>query len=99
MTGRRWPGIAHRAAEVGLSGDALFSERPGHLTELARDAADGGAELLVVVGGDGSLHEGANGIAQRDVELAEIARGNGSGLGSHLAIPPPIHHAVRVPPG
>ena len=28
-TGRRWPEIAHRAAQRGLEGDTLFSERPG----------------------------------------------------------------------
>ena len=35
-TGRRWPELAHRAATLGLEGDTFFSERPGHLTELAR---------------------------------------------------------------
>ena len=37
--GRRWPELAHRAAALGLQGDALLSERPGHLIELAREAA------------------------------------------------------------
>ena len=76
-TGRRWPQLANAAAARGLTGDALFSERAGHLTDLAREAVDGGAELLVVVGGDGSVNEVANGIAQRDVEIAVIARGTG----------------------
>ena len=35
-TGRRWPQIANAAASSGLEGDTLFSERPGHLGELAR---------------------------------------------------------------
>ena len=34
-TGRRWAEMAHRAATKGLEGDALFSERPGQLGELA----------------------------------------------------------------
>ena len=33
--GRSWPELAHRAAALGLSGDALLSERPGQLGELA----------------------------------------------------------------
>jgi nucleoside phosphorylase len=64
-TGRRWPEIAHQAAAAGLEGDALISERRGHLGELARSAALGGARLLVVVGGDGSINEVANGLAGR----------------------------------
>ena len=57
-TGRRWPEIAHQAAGAGLEGDALLSERRGHLGELAREAALRGARLLVVVGGDGSVQRG-----------------------------------------
>src|SRR5918911_76566 len=34
-TGRRWPEIHREATTAGLNGDAVFSERPGHLTELA----------------------------------------------------------------
>src|SRR5439155_23907895 len=75
-TGRRWPEIHRAATTAGLTGDAVFSERPGHLTELARRAADDGASLLVVVGGDGSVNEVANGIAGRDdVEIAVLPRG------------------------
>ena len=62
-TGRRWPEIAHKAAGVGLEGDALLSERRGHLGELAREAALAGSRLLVVVGGDGSINEVVNGLA------------------------------------
>lgn len=77
-TGRRWPEIAHRAAALGLVGDALLSEEPGHLAELARQAVREGASTLVVVGGDGSVHEVVNGMAEAEgVELAVIPRGTG----------------------
>ena len=56
----------------------FVSERPGHLTELAAAAVAGGATRLVVVGGDGSVHEAVNGIAGVEgVELAVIPRGAG----------------------
>ncbi|HEY6458999.1 MAG TPA: diacylglycerol kinase family protein [Polyangiaceae bacterium] len=42
--------------------DLALTERPGHAIELAHDAAKGGAELVVAVGGDGTLHEVANGV-------------------------------------
>ena len=55
---------------------------------LARDAADGGAKLLVVVGGDGSVNEVANGIAGRDdVEIAVIPRGTGWDFVAHVRDP------------
>jgi YegS/Rv2252/BmrU family lipid kinase len=74
----------------------LFSERPGHLADLAREAADAGAERLVVVGGDGSVNEVANGVAQRDVEIAVIARGTGWDFARSQGIPRGIDDAVDV---
>jgi diacylglycerol kinase (ATP) len=97
-TGRRWPEIAHRAALAGLEGDTLFSERPGHLGALARQAAADGATLLVVVGGDGSVNEVANGLAGLDhsPELAIVPRGTGWDFVRTFGIPRKVEDAVRV---
>jgi YegS/Rv2252/BmrU family lipid kinase len=67
------------------------------LTELAREAADEGATLLVVVGGDGSVNEVANGIAGRDdVELAVLARGTGWDFVRTYGIPRRLPDAIEV---
>jgi len=95
-TGKRWPELAHRAEQLGLAGEALFSERPGHLIELARGAVDGGAKLVVAVGGDGTLNEVVNGIAQRDVDLATIPLGTGMDFVRTYGIPTKFDDAVRV---
>ncbi len=86
-TGKRWPELAHRAARLGLAGQSLFSEQPGHLIELARTAVDDGATLVVAVGGDGTLNEVVNGIAARDVDLATIPLGTGMDCGRTYGIP------------
>ena len=88
-TGRRWPEIAHRAAAAGLEGDALISERRGQLGELARDAAARGARLLVVVGGDGSINEVANGLVDLDdpPAVALLPRGTGGDFVRSFGIP------------
>jgi diacylglycerol kinase (ATP) len=78
-----------------LRGDALLSERPGQLTELARAAA-AEADLLVAVGGDGTVHEVVNGIAGLDVELAVIARGTGWDFIRTYDIPRKLEGAVDV---
>jgi YegS/Rv2252/BmrU family lipid kinase len=58
-------------------------------------AADGGADLLVVVGGDGSVHEVVNGVAQRDgVEIAVLARGTGRDFVRTYGIPHDVRAAV-----
>jgi diacylglycerol kinase (ATP) len=94
--GRRWPELAHRAAALGLRGDALLSERPGQLADLARQAAESGAELLVAVGGDGTVNEVANGIAGLGVELAVIPRGTGWDFVRTYGIPRKLEAAVEV---
>ena len=95
-TGKRWPELAHRAARLGLTGETLFSERPGHLIELAASAVDRGATLVVAVGGDGTLNEVVNGVAGKDVELATIPLGTGMDFGRTYGIPTKFEDAVRV---
>jgi YegS/Rv2252/BmrU family lipid kinase len=97
-TGRRWPELARRASAAGLEGATLFSERQGHLAELAREAALGGAELLVVVGGDGSVNEVANGLAGlgRQPEVAIVPRGTGWDFSRTFGIPRKVDDAVQV---
>jgi YegS/Rv2252/BmrU family lipid kinase len=95
-TGRRWPELARRASALGLEGETFFSERPGHLIELARAAVDSGARLVVAVGGDGTLNEVVNGVAGRDVDLATIPLGTGMDFGRTYGIPKKFDDAVRV---
>jgi YegS/Rv2252/BmrU family lipid kinase len=95
-TGRRWPELARRASALGLTGETLFSERPGRLIELARAAVDDGATLVVAVGGDGTLNEVVNGIAERDVDLATIPLGTGMDFVRTYGIPTRFDDAVRI---
>ena len=48
--------------EMGALGPIRFTDGPGHATEMARRAAEEGASRLLVVGGDGTVHEVANGL-------------------------------------
>jgi diacylglycerol kinase (ATP) len=94
--GRRWPEMSHRAAGLGLRGDTLLSERPGHLRELAREAVENGASLLVAVGGDGTVNEVVQGLAGKQAELAIIPRGTGWDFARTYGIPRRLEAAVAV---
>lgn len=82
-TGRQWPALAHRAAELGLDGTAFLSQRPGHLAQLADEAAGTGVDVIVGVGGDGTVNEIARGLLSRHdrdlpiPDLAVIPQGTG----------------------
>jgi len=96
-TRKRWPEIAHRAAALGLTGDALISEESGQLAVLAADAVRQGARLLVVVGGDGSVNEVVNGVAELDgFELAVIPRGTGWDFVRTYRIPRDLDAAIEI---
>ena len=74
-----------------------MSQSAGHMTELAAQAAAGGAERLVVVGGDGTVNEVVNGIAEAEgVELAVIPRGTGWDFVRTYGIPRDLDEAVDI---
>jgi diacylglycerol kinase (ATP) len=63
-TGRqRWPEARSALDAVGFVYDLAMTERPGHARELARDAALAGCSPIVVAGGDGTVGEVVNGLA------------------------------------
>ncbi len=99
-TGRRWPEIERRAARAGLRGDALVSQRPGDIRELARRAAEEQVALVVAVGGDGTVNEAVNGLASapgpRRPELAVIPRGTGTDFVRTYRIPTALDAALAV---
>lgn len=60
---------------------------PGHATTLARKAAKSGLDLVVGVGGDGSINEIAKGLIGTKTTLGIVPMGSGNGLAGHLNIP------------
>ena len=99
-TGRRWPEIARRAAAAGLDGEALVSRHPGEIVELTRRAVADGANVVVAVGGDGTVHEAVNGLmrtdGRNDVDLAVIPRGTGADFVRTFGIPGDLDRAFAI---
>jgi len=90
-TARKWPQIMVLLKSIGLDFDHDLTEAPGHAIELAKSAARRGCELVVSVGGDGTLNEVVNGLYEagsiRDVALAIISTGTGSDYIRSVGLP------------
>lgn len=71
----------------------LFTERAGHAEDLAREQE---ADIVVAVGGDGTVNEVARGLIKSSKKLGIIPCGSGNGLARHLGIPMNIGNAVEV---
>lgn len=74
--------------------DIAYTERPGHATEIAKDAV-GRYDVVVAVGGDGSVNEVSNSLVNTNVALGIIPSGSGNGLARHLHIPLDIKNAIE----
>jgi diacylglycerol kinase (ATP) len=83
-TYKKWSLIHSLLKSTGLAFDYQFTEGKGHGIELAREAAERGYDFMVAVGGDGTIHEVANGIMQSP-NIAKAALGIvGTGTGGDL---------------
>lgn len=63
-----------------------FTDHPGHATELAKKAAQENFQLVVAVGGDGTVNEVAQGLIGSNVPMGIIPMGSGNGLARELGI-------------
>lgn len=64
-----------------------YTERVGHATYIAKDAVSEKVDIVVAVGGDGSVNEVAQSLIDTETALAIIPMGSGNGLATHLKLP------------
>jgi diacylglycerol kinase family enzyme len=67
--------------------ELLQTSHPGHATELAARAVADGAEVVAVLGGDGTVNEVVNGLRDADAALALLGGGRVNVLARGLGLP------------
>jgi YegS/Rv2252/BmrU family lipid kinase len=91
-----WPRL--RAILAPLKADWVETEGRGHATRLAADAARAGCELVVAVGGDGTVNEVANGLmvaANGKTAMGVIPSGSGNDFAFSFGLPADPETAAR----
>ena len=79
-----------------------FTEKPFHAAEISKAAIKDGTDLIVGVGGDGTMHEIANGfyennqIINPETVLGIVPSGTGSDFSKSLNIPSGLKNALQV---
>ena len=99
-------GTSDKAAIPGLIDQYLDKEKfeyeiaitqyAGHASEIAAKAKDDGVDVVVAVGGDGTVNEVARAIVHSDTALGIIPCGSGNGLARHLLLPLNVRKAIDV---
>ncbi len=96
-----WPQISALLHQSGIEFDAHFTERKFHAIEMAFEAVSYGYRRIIIVGGDGTLHETVCGlmmqqeVASTDVLLAVFAVGTGNDWMRMFGIPKLYNDVVR----
>ena len=75
--------------------EAVSTQAQNHATEIGREAQDGGYDVVVAFGGDGTLNEVANGLAGTDLPVAVLPGGSTNVVCRTLGIPNDVVDATE----
>jgi diacylglycerol kinase family enzyme len=75
--------------------EAVSTEAQNHATEIGLEARDGGYDIVVAFGGDGTLNEVVNGLAGTDVPVSVLPGGSTNVVCRTLGIPSDVVDATE----
>jgi len=96
-----WPQIRDLFRAAKWAFESAFTQRRGEAMEIARQAATGGFEIIVPIGGDGTIHEVVNGwfadgrAINPDATIGIIPGGTGNDVARTLGLPSETLAAAR----
>lgn len=72
------------------------TQHAGHATELAREAVEEGVDVVVAVGGDGTVNEVGRSLINTKSAMGILPCGSGNGLARHLNLPMNLKKCVDI---
>lgn len=88
--------IEQRLDKSKFTYSVLTTKYAGNGTELAQQAAHQGDDIVVAVGGDGTVNEVGKALVHTDTALGVLPCGSGNGLARHLMIPMDMRKALDI---
>jgi diacylglycerol kinase family enzyme len=88
--------VVHRRLSQGHDVEVVETNRRGHATRFAQDAARRGVDVVIGFGGDGTLNEVATGIAGTDTALGVLPGGSTNVFARTLGMPNDPVEAVEL---
>ena len=76
--------------------DVVYTKRAGHAIEIAAQAAEMKTDVVVAIGGDGTINEIGRSLVHTETALGIIPCGSGNGLARHLHIPMEPKKALEI---
>lgn len=73
----------------------IVTQYRGHGTELAKEFVEQGFDIVVAVGGDGTVNEIGRALTHTNTSLGIVPIGSGNGLARHLGIPMNVRKAIQ----
>lgn len=79
-----------------FSYEICMTEYAGHASAIASKAKEAGIDIVVAVGGDGTVNEVARAIVHSKTALGIIPCGSGNGLARHLLLPMNLKKSIDI---
>lgn len=88
--------IAHTIDAQRFDTTIRLTEHAGHAAVIASECAQSGEDIVVAVGGDGTVNEVARSLTHTNTALGIVPCGSGNGLARHLCLPLNMRKALEI---
>ena len=80
---------------VNLDYDIVYTNESGNATKLSQKAIKDRIDIVVAVGGDGTVNECAKALIGTDTALGVVPCGSGNGFAYHIGMKKEVEQAVK----
>ena len=75
--------------------EIIYTQKTGDATRISKEAANESIDIVIAVGGDGTVNECLKGLVKTNTALGVIPCGSGNGFAYHIGMDPDIKKAVK----